>query len=590
MAGTPLNTILRLTLRSLLFALGVLACVRLAPAQDTPSATNEPIYWRQNLLTVPYQWTSDNGPQNSTKVLLYVSKDRGSSWQAVGEAQPQLLAFNYRAEADGEYWFSIRTSDAGGAVRLPPTNNRDAMQPELRVVVDTALPRIERLTAQMRDDDVLEARWRVSDPHLSSHSCNVEVQSPGTNNWQPMPLTGATEVSPGTWEGVATFAVTTSAAPAAVRATAIDLAGNRAVFQSSVAATEIAAALPKDAAPFRNQNPASDPGWTSTSAPPTSGGAQHPMPQHWAADRTASATLDFADEDTARITYGDPVVADAANDSSAGSPDDELTFPPPTTEDRPLGNVPQSTASEAEPVSPFRQVSLSNSKSVTEVSPRATGESAPPLPANPLARLVNTRTFALEYELAEIGSGGVSRVEVWSTRDGGQTWSPCAIDDDNRSPVDVSVDEEGEFGFSIVVSAAGGGNAAPPQPGDTPALWVNVDLEPPLAQIVAVDTRRGDVEGELHVRWQADDDNLQPRPISLYYSSRPAGPWTPIAADLENSGEFRWPLARHVPRKIYLKLEARDTAGNVAAFQTSEPVVVENEPAATNWLRLPPVK
>jgi len=227
---------------------------------------------------------------------------------------------------------------------------------------------------------------------------------------------------------------------------------------------------------------------------------------------------------------------------------------------------------------------------VTEESPRATNDGVPPLPANPLARLVNTRTFALEYELAEIGSGGVAKVEVWGTRDGGQTWNPCAVDDDNRSPVDVTVEDEGEFGFSIVVNAAGGGTASPPQAGDTPALWVNVDLQPPLAQIVAVDTRRGDIESELEVRWEADDDNLQPRPISLYYSSRPAGPWTTIVADLENSGEFRWPLARHVPRKIYLKLEARDTAGNVAEFQTSEAMVVENDPAATNWLRLPPIK
>ena len=86
---------------------------------------------------------------------------------------------------------------------------------------------------------------------------------------------------------------------------------------------------------------------------------------------------------------------------------------------------------------------------------------------------------------------------------------------------------------------------------------------------------RGSASGELMVRWEADDDNLEPRPISLFYSSRPAGPWTTIATNLENVGEYTWPLERHVPRRFYLKLEARDTAGNVAAFQTSEPVVVE---------------
>lgn len=572
--------------------LGMLVVTRCAFTQETRPTTDEPIYWRQNLLTVPYQWTSDDRPQQPTKVSLFVSKDRGANWQAVGEAQPQLLAFNYRAEADGEYWFSIRTTATGGTTRLPPTNEpSNATQPELRVIVDTTMPKIESVTAQFRADGILEARWRVTDPHLSAHSCNVELQIEGSNNWQPMPLTGATEVSPDVWEGVATFVVTTSGDPTSVRATAIDLAGNRSVFQARVASVAATGPIVGDAAFAAPKNLASDAGWTSNSAPSSNSNVQPALPQYWAADRTANAALDFADDDKAQVSYGTPVAANASADSSGNERKSPLEIPQPTTEDRPLGNVPPRAAQESEPVSPFRQVSLSHEKlSSASVPPPATSSGIPPVPANPLARHVNTRNFSLEYELAEVGSGGVAKVEVWVTRDGGQTWNFCATDDDNRSPVDVTVDEEGEYGFSIVVAAADGGAASPPRSGDTPALWINVDLEPPLAQIVSVDTRRGDIEGELVVRWQADDDNLLPRPISLYYSSRPAGPWTPIVADLENSGEFRWPLERHVPRKIYLKLEARDTAGNVAEFQTSEPVIVELEPAATNWLRLPPVK
>jgi hypothetical protein len=76
----------------------------------------------------------------------------------------------------------------------------------------------------------------------------------------------------------------------------------------------------------------------------------------------------------------------------------------------------------------------------------------------------------------------------------------------------------------------------------------------------------------------------------LFYSSRPTGPWTPIATSIENRGEYTWPIERHVPRRVYLKLEARDAAGNVAAFQTSEPVVTESEPVVAKWQRLPPVE
>ena len=34
-------------------------------------------------------------------------------------------------------------------------------------------------------------------------------------------------------------------------------------------------------------------------------------------------------------------------------------------------------------------------------------------------------------------------------------------------------------------------------------------------------------------------------------------------------------LERFVPPKIFLRLEARDTAGNLAAYQTNEPIVAE---------------
>jgi hypothetical protein len=41
---------------------------------------------------------------------------------------------------------------------------------------------------------------------------------------------------------------------------------------------------------------------------------------------------------------------------------------------------------------------------------------------------------------------------------------------------------------------------------------------------------------------------------------------------LENTGEYAWRVERYVPARFYLRIEARDTAGNLAAFQTREPV------------------
>ena len=76
----------------------------------------------------------------------------------------------------------------------------------------------------------------------------------------------------------------------------------------------------------------------------------------------------------------------------------------------------------------------------------------------------------------------------------------------------------------------------------------------------------------LILRWRAADNNLEPRPISLFYSSRAAGPWSSVAANLENTGEYALRVERYVPARFYLRVEARDTAGNLAAYQTRDPV------------------
>ncbi len=83
---------------------------RAVPAQGMPravaappAALPEPIYWKQHLFLIPYQWGSAAEPGAARAVWLFVSKDRGASWQKISEAKPDVKAFNYRAEGDGEY-------------------------------------------------------------------------------------------------------------------------------------------------------------------------------------------------------------------------------------------------------------------------------------------------------------------------------------------------------------------------------------------------------------------------------------------------------------------------------------------------------
>jgi hypothetical protein len=602
-----------------------------ALAEEPPSA---PIYWRQNLLTVPYQLNSQPGGATPKSVWLYVSKDRGTNWQPISDAQPQLLAFNYRAESDGEYWFAIRTSEASGreAAIANLARTQGAMQPELRVIVDTNLPRFEGLTSVWREAAKLEVRWRVVDANLAPHACNLEYQVNGSNDWQPVALASAQELTLGTWDGAATIVAVDNLRPTAVRATVTDLAGNRAVYQTAVpASADLLAGGPQLSTPTA---PAIEPGqgWVASSAPAIAATDAAAEPQLWPADRLKGADA-AASRPPVAINYGVPAGLEstaaplAANTYEA---DEGLELPKPITEDRPLGIIPPQRAvnlalqpdpprteqaivaqppaeqPHVEPLrpdipttapSPFRVASMNGAATMDGSNtdrensakvPQRIASPVPPPPANPLARFVNARSFSLEYELAEIGSG-ISKVELWGTHDGGATWRLFSVDSDNRSPLDVTVDGAGEYGFSIVVATIDGSSNSPPQSGDTPELWINVDLAPPIAQILSVNSGQQSVGGELVIAWTSEDDNLEPRPVSLFYSSRPAGPWTTIATNLEGNSHYNWPLERHVPRTLYLKLESRDTAGNVAVYQTNEPVTVESGQSLARVQRLPPV-
>ena len=205
-------------------------------------------------------------------------------------------------------------------------------------------------------------------------------------------------------------------------------------------------------------------------------------------------------------------------------------------------------------------------------------------PAQSGARVVNSRTFDVQYDLESIGPWGVAKVELWGTHDGGRTWQSFGVDNDNRSPVRVTVPAAGVYGFRILVDGANGAAASPPRSGDKPELLVAVDLKPPTAELLSADIGEGNLTGHLVIRWAVADTNLEPRPISLFYGTLPNGPWSTIATGLENTGGYTWRLERHVPDRFYLRLEARDVAGNLATCQTPTPIML-NRPQPTGRLR-----
>lgn len=190
-------------------------------------------------------------------------------------------------------------------------------------------------------------------------------------------------------------------------------------------------------------------------------------------------------------------------------------------------------------------------------------------------RLTNSRRFSLDYDVESVGPEGVSAVELWGTSDGGRTWAKWGADPDRVSPFDVEVNGEAIYGFRIVIVGKSGLATSAPKADDAADIWVGIDTTRPQSRLTGAAYGQGEAAGKLDIRWEAGDANLGPRPITLAIGDRPDGPFAPIAAGLPNTGQYFWEFDPRSPRQIYLRLEVRDEAGNVAIDQLTEPIRVE---------------
>jgi hypothetical protein len=197
-----------------------------------------------------------------------------------------------------------------------------------------------------------------------------------------------------------------------------------------------------------------------------------------------------------------------------------------------------------------------------------------PAPFDASVQMIPSKRFRLNYSIDAIDPSGVARVDLWMTRDGGRVWRSWGTDPDNRSPFPVEVDEEGSYGFRIVIHSKDGLTGRAPSNGDKPDIFVQVDTQAPLVQIISVPYGRGDDAGRLIINYRVTDPHLTLRPISLYYGQSPNGPWTPIEEGLRNEGRYVWKPASNVPDRVFLRLDAMDRATNKGTHILSQAIDV----------------
>jgi hypothetical protein len=186
-------------------------------------------------------------------------------------------------------------------------------------------------------------------------------------------------------------------------------------------------------------------------------------------------------------------------------------------------------------------------------------------------RFSDSERFSLDYELEAVGIRGVEAIELYGSLDG-RTWTLWGRDPDRISPFDIETKEQGKFGFRIVVIGQNGLASPRPMAGEAPDIIVVVDKQTPVVRITGARYGEGDRVGSLVIQYECADENLMTRPVSLSFSESLQGPWTTIVAGLRNDGDYVWPADPQLPPQLFLRIDAKDKAGNVGTHILDQPI------------------
>ena len=491
---------------ALVMALAVVSAPAVTQAAPIPT---QPVYTNKAKFRIPYRYDPvEMQKLGAREIRLYMSTDQGRQWQLAQTVDPRARKFDFEAAADGEYWFAVRTLDARNT--LHPQG--EAVEPGLRVVVDTAAPSFS-VTLQQIEPGRVELAWSAQDEHLDLTTMRLEYLQTGAANWdtvsivpQPSGRTSWTTPQGGIVE---------------VRGTVSDLAGNA---QTAQARAQVAAGNPaaRPAGPDFRQPIASQPVMgLAANLPNSIPGhlAPAPMPgvpQPGALDVPAPA---------AEIPQGLPLTS--------------VSSDPQSRPDILQGRYPQNVTDGAS------------------------------------SRTVNARKFQINYQIDEVGPSGVQSVELYITEDGGRKWFKYGNDPDVNSPFPVEVPRDGVYGFALRVRSGAGLAADPPLPGERPSIVITVDTLAPSIALMPPQQGSGANLNKITVSWQITEDHPAEASVLLSTAGDPAGPWEPLGTWMADTGSHSWTVGPGTPSRLYVRLTARDAAGNVSQMDTPQPILVD---------------
>ena len=508
-----------------------LACSTLVNSAESWAQQPNAIFTNQPGFRIPYRFDQAEMKRLRAKeIRLFLSRNGGLEWQHVQTVAPEAGRFDFKAAVDGEYWFAVRTLD--GAGQLHPDAN--VVEPGLVVNVDRTAPDLQLLLQQSEPGKV-QLSWSVSDANLDPTKLTLEF-SQGGANWQPVSVKAQSA-------GQTSWSVP-NGGQVSVRGSAADRAGNVGSAQTSVVVQ--AGGL---GGPMRKRPDASD----------------YTQP-------IAGNSVPHTPEATANFPFGP-----SANNSVAPPPpgDPFSAFPPPSNRSGFPTQAPTQFLGETKIANSFPQTSAASTAGHGRVNTAEWGPNRSRFNSNGRFRAVKSHRFEVNYRIDDVGPSGVSAVELFVTQNNGQKWFKYGDDQDKQSPFAVEVPEDGLYGFAIRVRSGAGLADDPPQPGEEPSVVIVVDRTPPQVQLLPIQQGAGGQLNKITISWRMADDNPSDKPVSLAYSANPNGPWERICDWQQDTGSYVWNVGQGVPSRLYVRLVARDAAGNHSFVDTPQPLLVD---------------
>lgn len=540
----------------------------------SPLTTNTPSF------RIPFAVESTGNGTVAGTAILFASRD-GGPFEQVQRVSAADSGFQFSAPRDGRYAFAVRIADASGQV----SGDTQPLTPELEVTVDTTAPALELQLSEKAAGQV-HVLWRCSESTVAPGSLRLEYAEGTDGRWMPLDTlpqaSGQTSVT------------TTPGASVSVRGFITDLAGNQGTGSGQIILSAPAQRVQSPQGPAATDasggNAAASGG--ALSIPAMSGSSSpafgaNPFQAFEEAPRNVQPTAAPSTTLTDATHPTIPPASQAAPSVAQMAPAADNTSGAASAQSMSIPEAAGTSQFESVQQNAFQQATVPQNRSA---QPSAAGQ-APGFVGVPSAsggQIVNHRVFEIAYEVQDVGPSGVSAVQLFVTENNGREWFRYGDDSDLRSPFQVDTRGEGTFGFEVRVRNGLGFSDPPPQPGDLPTIVVTVDQTPPAVEL-AVPQVIAKGSGRISLNWQVSDTHLSEAPVRLEQAVSSSGPWTPVFDWQPNQGSHQVPIQPGMPGALYFRLLARDDAGNIAAAQTTRPVLIDQQRPTAKLLSVQPV-